>query len=84
KFVYAGNLPGQVGDWENTRCPNCSTTLIERFGYLIRDYRITPDGKCPACATAIPGIWPSRGAAEVRCSRSVADYYRRLPRAVKI
>ncbi|HZT22358.1 MAG TPA: AmmeMemoRadiSam system radical SAM enzyme [Verrucomicrobiae bacterium] len=84
KFVYAGNLPGQVGDWENTRCPNCSTTLIERFGYLIRDYRITPDGKCPACATAIPGIWPSRGAAEVRCSRRLADYYRRLPRAVKI
>jgi pyruvate formate lyase activating enzyme len=22
KFVYAGNLPGEVGEWENTRCPN--------------------------------------------------------------
>ncbi len=23
RYVYAGNLPGMVGDWENTRCPNC-------------------------------------------------------------
>jgi len=84
KFVYAGNLPGQVGEWENTRCPNCSTTLIERFGYLIRGYRITPEGKCPCCATAIPGIWPERGAQEVRMGESLADYYDRLPRAVPV
>src|SRR5260370_41161867 len=32
RYVYAGNLPGQVGDLENTRCPNCKTLLIERFG----------------------------------------------------
>src|SRR5262249_38259663 len=31
-FIYAGNLPGQVGPWENTRCPSCRATLIERFG----------------------------------------------------
>src|SRR5438309_6896738 len=36
RFVYAGNRPGQVGEWENTRCPNCRATLIERYGYLIR------------------------------------------------
>ena len=24
RYVYAGNLPGSVGSWENTRCPNCS------------------------------------------------------------
>ena len=35
RYVYAGNLPGMVGDWENTRCPNCQTLLIERYGYLI-------------------------------------------------
>ena len=23
RFVYAGNLPGRVGPWENTRCPSC-------------------------------------------------------------
>jgi pyruvate formate lyase activating enzyme len=84
KFVYAGNLPGQVGEWENTRCPGCATTLIERFGYLIRDYKISPDGKCPSCATSIPGIWPERGAQEVRVGESMLDYCNRLPRAVRV
>src|ERR1700692_121503 len=53
RYIYAGNLPGRVGEWENTRCPQCETTVIERYGYLIKDYRLTPDGHCPACATAI-------------------------------
>jgi pyruvate formate lyase activating enzyme len=72
KFVYAGNLPGRVGEWENTRCPRCSLTLIERRGYRILDYRITAEGTCPSCATPIPGIWPGRGAAEVRLSEPSA------------
>ena len=40
RFVYAGNLPGRVGAWENTRCPSCQETLIDRFGYLVRAYRL--------------------------------------------
>jgi pyruvate formate lyase activating enzyme len=83
KFVYAGNLPGKVGEWENTRCPGCSTTVIERLGYLIRDYQITPEGKCPSCGTTIPGIWPERGATDVRMGRSRSDYYSRSPRPVR-
>jgi len=57
RFIYAGNLPGRVGAWENTRCPQCNETLIERHSYLIKDYRLTPDGSCPNCATTIPGRW---------------------------
>jgi pyruvate formate lyase activating enzyme len=57
QFVYAGNLPGRVGDLEDTRCHACGETVIERYGYLIRAYRLTPDGRCPACDTAIPGRW---------------------------
>ncbi len=34
-YIYAGNLPGEVGDLENTRCPNCQQLLIERYGYLV-------------------------------------------------
>jgi hypothetical protein len=34
--------------------------LIERHGYLIKDYRLTADGRCPKCSTAIPGRWSSR------------------------
>ena len=57
RYVYAGNLPGQVGDLEDTRCHNCSATLIERSGYYIQSYRLTADGSCPACGTTIPGRW---------------------------
>jgi pyruvate formate lyase activating enzyme len=57
RYVYPGNLPGQVGDRENTRCPSCRQTLIERYGYRIRAYRLTPEGRCPGCGTAIPGRW---------------------------
>jgi pyruvate formate lyase activating enzyme len=57
RYIYAGNLPGMVGDWENTRCPQCDETLIVRYGYLIEDYRLTPEGRCPRCSTQIPGRW---------------------------
>jgi pyruvate formate lyase activating enzyme len=57
KYVYTGNLPGRVGDLENTRCHHCSALLIERYGYLIRAYRVTGEGTCPDCGTPIPGRW---------------------------
>ena len=57
RYVYAGNLPGKVGDLENTRCPNCQQLLIERYGYLITGYHVTSNGCCPSCGTRIPGRW---------------------------
>jgi pyruvate formate lyase activating enzyme len=57
RYIYAGNLPGRVGRWENTYCPACDELLIERYGYLIRQMKVTPQGKCPKCANAIPGVW---------------------------
>ncbi len=57
RYVYAGNLPGMVGDWENTRCPNCRELIIERYGYLITGYFLTPQGCCPSCGASIPGRW---------------------------
>src|SRR5499433_1132540 len=57
RYVYAGNLPGTVGDWENTRCPNCRELIIERHGYLIKRYYLTPQGCCPSCGASIPGRW---------------------------
>lgn len=57
RFIYAGNLPGRVGRWENTYCPACEELLVERHGYLIRQMRVTPLGRCPSCAAQIPGIW---------------------------
>ncbi|MGA2099639.1 MAG: AmmeMemoRadiSam system radical SAM enzyme [Candidatus Sulfotelmatobacter sp.] len=57
RYIYAGNLPGAVGRTEDTRCPQCSETLIRRYGYLIEDYRLTPEGRCPRCSCQIPGRW---------------------------
>ncbi len=57
RYVYAGNVPGRVGALENTRCPGCGATVVERHGYLIRSYTLTPAGTCPACNISIPGIW---------------------------
>jgi pyruvate formate lyase activating enzyme len=59
-FVYAGNIPGRVGEYENTYCPHCRAALIERSSYVIRRYHLTPEGKCPKCGTAIPGVWSER------------------------
>ncbi|MHB8619380.1 MAG: AmmeMemoRadiSam system radical SAM enzyme [Chloroflexota bacterium] len=56
RYVYAGNLPGQVGSWEHTRCPACQEVLIERRGFVVlRDH--LRGCACPRCGTAIPGIW---------------------------
>ncbi len=56
-FVYAGNVPGRVGEWENTRCPKCHQTVIERRGFHVIGDAITSDGKCPKCQQPIPGVW---------------------------
>jgi pyruvate formate lyase activating enzyme len=60
RFVYAGNLPGQVGQYEHTLCPGCHRVLIERYGFRVLNYRLSADGTCPDCGTAIPGRWLTR------------------------
>jgi pyruvate formate lyase activating enzyme len=60
RYIYAGNLPGRVGRWEETNCPQCHETLIRRHGYLIEEYRLTPEGRCPSCNAEIPGRWSAQ------------------------
>ena len=57
RYVYAGNLPGKAGKWENTYCPKCDELLIERRGFRVLSYKLTPQGCCPSCAQAIRGRW---------------------------
>jgi pyruvate formate lyase activating enzyme len=57
RYIYAGNLSGRVGRWENTYCPSCDELLIERYGYIIKQMKVTREGQCPKCANAIPGVW---------------------------
>jgi len=65
RYVYAGNLPGRVGDLEHTRCHHCRALLVERYGYFIQQYRVTGDGTCPDCATKIPGRWGRQFAGQI-------------------
>ena len=74
RYVYAGNLPGQVGDLEDTRCPTCHETLVSRRGYVVQKVRLKPDptigtdpttdthALCSNCSTPIPGRWAVRQA----------------------
>lgn len=56
RFVYPGNLPGLVGQRENTHCPACGETVIWRVGFEVRRNRLR-GGRCPACDASIPGVW---------------------------
>jgi pyruvate formate lyase activating enzyme len=80
RYCYAGNLPGHVSDWENTRCPNCHELLVERAGFQVRGYYLTDEGKCPKCSTAIPGRWDTaRTRTALRNFKSID----RIPHAVR-
>jgi pyruvate formate lyase activating enzyme len=65
RYIYAGNLPGCVGDLENTRCHACGGLLIGRFGYRITDYRLTPEGRCSSCGVSIPGRWAPKFSGQI-------------------
>jgi pyruvate formate lyase activating enzyme len=56
RYVYAGNLPGSVGEHEDTRCPQCGCTVVRRVGFHVLENRLA-GGQCPRCSTRIPGIW---------------------------
>ena len=57
RYVYAGNLPGRVDEYETTFCPKCNTALVKRTGYFVHGVSITSLGTCPQCGTAIAGVW---------------------------
>ena len=51
------------------------------FGYLVRAYRLTPEGQCPRCRVTVPGIWPA-DPATVRTG-DLSLYPKVLPRVVR-
>jgi pyruvate formate lyase activating enzyme len=81
RYVYAGNIPGHVGPFENTRCPQCQKTLISRYGFVVTGYHLSSTGNCPDCGTKIPGIWPKEKD-DVRLGTH-GDLFFRTPRAIR-
>ncbi len=50
KYVYIGNVHGHVG--QNTICPECSKTLINREGFGVKENHIV-NGQCGYCGYEI-------------------------------
>jgi pyruvate formate lyase activating enzyme len=51
KYIYPGNLPGSQSN--NTFCPNCQATIIQRINYTIN--QLGEKNNCPHCEEKIPG-----------------------------
>ncbi len=52
-YVYTGNVHDRDGG--TTFCPSCRSKLVVRDWHRIESYRVSDDGRCPDCGTAIPG-----------------------------
>ena len=57
RFVYGGNAPGRLGDWEDTRCTDCGDVVVERRGYMVGRVRLNEQGGCGTCGARVPGLW---------------------------
>jgi pyruvate formate lyase activating enzyme len=53
--VYIGNVPGGC---DQTKCPTCKETVIERRGYTLVTNHVR-GGRCAFCRTPISGRWAS-------------------------
>jgi pyruvate formate lyase activating enzyme len=58
-YVYTGNVHDSAGG--STCCPSCRKVLIARDWYRIDACRVTPQGNCPDCGTAIAGRYGNFG-----------------------
>jgi len=65
RFAYTGNVHDVAG--QSTWCHACGALLIERDGYELGAWNLTPDGRCARCGVSVagvfeasPGTWGSR------------------------
>ena len=50
-YIYIGNTTG--GDYQNTRCPNCGSLVIQREGYNVNLTALDARGYCTSCGQKI-------------------------------
>ncbi|MGZ3420422.1 MAG: AmmeMemoRadiSam system radical SAM enzyme [Polyangiales bacterium] len=55
RYAYTGNVHDESGG--TTSCPACHTKVIVRDWYVLREYRVTDDGRCMSCGAHIAGIF---------------------------
>lgn len=54
QYVYTGNIPGEEG--ENTFCPQCGKTIIQRIGFSASAKNLD-NGACAFCGHPIAGVF---------------------------
>ena len=75
RYVYTGNVHDARGG--TTACHGCGRALIVRDWYVLEDYALGGDGRCPDCGTRCAGVFdgpPGRWGARrlpVRISRAL-------------
>ena len=53
-YVYIGNV--RMKGAEDTICPECGKTVIERTGFFVHANHIK-NGKCETCGAPVAGVW---------------------------
>ncbi len=61
RYVYTGNVHDTTGG--TTFCPGCQSPVIVRDWYRIESHRLSDDGHCKNCGTAVPGRYERFGKA---------------------
>jgi len=61
RYIYAGNVRGEIAGSSDTCCHECGLVCIQRSGFGAGRKVLTSAGTCPACGTAIPGLWDQCG-----------------------
>ncbi len=54
-YVYTGNVHDEVGG--STRCHGCGQTLIGRDWYVLTEWNLIDDGRCPSCGAQCAGVF---------------------------
>jgi pyruvate formate lyase activating enzyme len=55
RYAYTGNVHDREGG--TTYCHGCGRAVIERDWYVLREWQLTPDGKCRHCGTTCGGVF---------------------------
>jgi pyruvate formate lyase activating enzyme len=54
KYIYGGNI--YFGNYENTKCPSCNSTVLSRRGFDVIKRNMTGE-QCGNCGTVIDGVF---------------------------
>lgn len=55
RYAYTGNVHDLEGG--STLCHQCGTVLVARDWYVLKEWRLTDDGKCRECGASCAGVF---------------------------